>query len=126
MKKQFLIWGALFGGLAVILGALGAHALKGQLSAEELGAYETAVKYQMYHAILLIVLSNIQVLQSKKILYATVIGILLFSFSIYLLSLRHLIGIEGLKVLGPITPLGGLLLIFVWFSLLVKGIKLKN
>jgi|SRR5690554_2174781 len=126
MKKNFLIAGAIFGALAVVFGALGAHALKEILSAESLDSFETAVRYQMYHALLLVVLSNYKELHSKFILYATISGILFFSFSIYLLSLRHLFDLDGLKVLGPITPIGGLLLVLVWLSILAKAIKIKK
>lgn len=126
MKKSFLTAAAIFGGLAVAFGALGAHALKEVLSEELLGSFETAVRYQMFHALVLLILSNYKELQSKFTLYTLIIGILFFSFSIYFLSLRFVLGMEWLKVLGPITPMGGLLLLSAWVSILLKAIKLKK
>ncbi len=126
MKRNFLIAASIFGGLSVGIGAIGAHALKEVLSEELLNSFETGVRYQMYHALLLLILSNFEKLQSKFIFYTIVIGILFFSFSIYLLSLRFAIGAEGLEVLGPITPLGGLLLISAWVGILLKALSLKR
>lgn len=125
MKKSFLLWAGIFGILAVVLGAMGAHALKGVLSESQLNSFETGVRYQMYHALLLIALSAIKELQSKAILYLIVIGVFFFSFSIYLLNLRFEIGLEGLSILGPITPIGGLLLIAAWAMIIGKALKLK-
>lgn len=123
MQKSFLLWGFLFGVIAVIIGALGAHALKPHFSIEQQSSFETGIRYQMYHALLLILIANFSMLQSKWVLRLLVSGILCFSVSIYLLNLRHLLGIESLKFLGPITPIGGLLLISAWLILLYKTFK---
>lgn len=124
MKKTFLLWAGIFGLLAVIFGAMGAHALKDVLSESQLSSFETGVRYQMYHALLLLVLSNIKELQSKFILWLIVLGVFLFSFSIYLLNLRFELNLESLSILGPITPIGGILLISAWGSIIYKSLKI--
>lgn len=126
MKKAFLLWAGIFGLLAVVFGAMGAHALKDVLSESQLSSFEIGVRYQMYHALLLLVLSNIKALQSKAILWLIVLGVFLFSFSIYLLNLRFELSLEGLSILGPITPIGGILLITAWGSIIYKALKIKS
>ena len=109
MTQQIVIvTAAIFGMLSVIFGAFGAHALKKILSKEQLHSFEVGVKYQMYHAIVLLILGA----NSESIL---------FSFSIYGLVLSDAKG-KKLKFLGPITPLGGLLLIIGWLSLLIDAL----
>ena len=86
MNQIALIFGAIFGLLAIIFGAFGAHLLKKKLTQEQLQSFETGVKYQMYHAIILLVLGfNFKDNSSlnTSIFYAFIIGIILFSFSIY-------------------------------------------
>jgi uncharacterized membrane protein YgdD (TMEM256/DUF423 family) len=126
MNKHFLIWGFAFGFLAVVLGAFGAHSLKNLLSNEAVESFQTGVRYQMYHALLLLILGSRKELQSKLIFYFLVIGTLLFSFSIYLLAIRSIIGFEALVYLGPITPIGGSLLIIAWFILAIKATKITT
>lgn len=102
---------AIFGGLAVILGALGAHALKEVLTPQALESFKTATTYQLFHAIALIALPS-----SEKFIWTArfwIAGILLFSFSIYGLALDDLVGVN-LSLLGPITPLGGVSLVLGW------------
>ena len=111
--------GSLFGALAIILGAFGAHALKKILNAEQLKSFETGVKYQMYHAIVLLIIGfNIDESTSNyaAIVWCFIFGIILFSFSIYLLVISSARD-KKLKFLGPITPIGGLLLIAGWLLL---------
>ena len=107
--------------LAVILGAFGAHALTSRLSAEQLVSWETGVRYQMFHALALLVLAlwfdRGMALKPSLICFA--LGTLLFSGSIYLLSL----GIGPRAVLGPVTPVGGVLLIAGWGWFLWSAIK---
>jgi uncharacterized membrane protein YgdD (TMEM256/DUF423 family) len=108
--------GALFGLLAVVFGAFGAHALKKTLSESQLKSFDTGVKYQMYHAILLLVLGfnlGFTTAMEKNMAYCFIAGVFLFSFSIYGLSIGASKG-KSLKFLGPVTPLGGLLLIMGW------------
>ena len=118
---------ALFGGSAVVLGAFGAHLLKNQLSPEAIQVWNTAVSYQFYHSLSLLVAGLfIQKNQTDKLLKATVwffcLGILLFSGSLYLLSTNELLGIQALKpILGPATPIGGVCFIIGW-GCLFKGV----
>ncbi|HUH36149.1 MAG TPA: DUF423 domain-containing protein [Moheibacter sp.] len=128
MKKIVLLMGTFYGATAVILGAFGAHAFKKILPAEKLISFETGVKYQMYHALLLVALGlflNFQSGLEKGAGWTLIIGTLLFSFSIYFLSFAEHWGVN-LKWLGPITPLGGLSLIIGWFLLLFHFMKMKQ
>ncbi|AIY12852.1 MULTISPECIES: DUF423 domain-containing protein [Cellulophaga] len=112
--------GALYGMLAVVFGAFGAHALKKIFTEEQLKSFETGVKYQMYHAIVLLVIGyNFDFSSSLEpyIVYCFSIGTLLFSFSIYGLCLSASKN-KKIKILGPITPLGGLFLVIGWGLLL--------
>lgn len=117
--------GAFYGLLAVVFGAFGAHALKKSFSEEQLKSFETGVKYQMYHAIVLLVLGfnlNLTTSVEKYMIYCFIIGTFLFSFSIYGLTLSASKG-KTLKFLGPITPIGGLLLVIGWGLLLYSFIQ---
>lgn len=121
----FITTGAIFGALGIILGAFGAHALKKIFSEDQLKNFETGVKYQMYHALLLVVLGfNIQLVTQYQnlIYYALTWGILLFSFSIYGLCISSTLN-KKLKFLGPITPIGGLLLLLGWILLILNSIN---
>ncbi|MBS7321092.1 MAG: DUF423 domain-containing protein [Myroides sp.] len=121
----FITTGAIFGALGIILGAFGAHALKKIFSEDQLKNFETGVKYQMYHALLLVVLGfNIQLITQYQnlIYYALTWGILLFSFSIYGLCISSALN-KKLKFLGPITPIGGLLLLLGWILLILNSIN---
>ncbi|WPY97499.1 DUF423 domain-containing protein [Christiangramia sp. OXR-203] len=116
MKEFVLTFGGIMGVLAVILGAFGAHALKKTFNDDQLKSFETGVKYQMYHAIILIITGIVfPFTQTGQQLTAWffMIGILLFSFSIYGLTYSSSIN-KKLKILGPVTPLGGLFLILGW------------
>jgi uncharacterized membrane protein YgdD (TMEM256/DUF423 family) len=124
MDKIALISGAIFGLTAVIFGAFGAHLLKKKLNTDQLQSFETGVKYQMYHAIVLLVLGfqlNNQISIDNYIVNFFIIGIVLFSFSIYGLVLSSANN-KKLKFLGPITPLGGLCLALGWALLIFKFI----
>ncbi|WP_166387841.1 MULTISPECIES: DUF423 domain-containing protein [unclassified Polaribacter] len=122
MDKIALISGAIFGMSAVIFGAFGAHLLKKKLNTDQLQSFETGVKYQMYHAIVLLILGfqlNDQIAIDNYIINFFIIGIILFSFSIYglvLSSANH----KKIRFLGPITPLGGLCLVLGWGLLIYK------
>ena len=116
MKETVIIFGGVFGVLAVILGAFGAHALRRSFNDDQLRSYEVGVRYQIYHAIMLIISGIVfpfaemgQVLTA----WCFIIGTILFSFSIYGLTYSDSRG-KKLKILGPITPIGGLFLIIGW------------
>ena len=119
------IIGSLFGLLSVIFGAFGAHALKKIMTGEQLASFETGVKYQMYHALVLLMLSfnmNLDTSIEKYMVYCFILGTVLFSFSIYGLCISTAKGNKW-KFLGPITPLGGLLLVVGWALLLYSFIR---
>lgn len=127
MKKSMLIKGSILGGLAVILGAFGAHALKEVLTPEQLISFETGVRYQMYHALALIFLFIIS-LKINHIFFNRAAqfifwGVILFSGSIYLLTLKNMLNIEALKYVAPLTPIGGSLIIIGWLFILLGGLK---
>lgn len=109
---------ALLGATAVALGALGAHSLKGVLEPSSLESYKVAVLYHLIHTLALLALASTDYKRVTVNLWTT--GILLFSGSIYALALDELLGVS-LSFLGPITPLGGLLLIAGWLSLFVRN-----
>lgn len=122
MEKKILIVAAVFGFLAIILGAFGAHALKKVLTLDQLTSFETGVKYQMYHALFLLFVgaSNMLTLKDKTIVfYLTVVGIFFFSGSIYVLTTSSITGIKS-KIIGPITPIGGMFLLSSWGLLIYK------
>ncbi|MEO1013489.1 MAG: DUF423 domain-containing protein [Bacteroidota bacterium] len=120
---QFM--GALYGMLAVIFGAFGAHTLKKTLTEDQLKSFGTGVKYQMYHALVLLVLGfnlNFTTALERYLAYCFVIGTFLFSFSIYGLVLSAAKG-KKIRLLGPVTPIGGLLLVSGWALLLYSFIQ---
>lgn len=122
MARLFFAIASLLGALSVAGGAFGAHALKGQLTETALGSFETGIRYQMYHAIALLVVA-LMMKQSPEISTLTaagwcfVAGIVLFSGSLYGLSLA------SIKALGPVTPLGGVAFIAGWICLAVSASK---
>lgn len=128
MERKITVAAAILGMLAIILGAFGAHALKAILTPEQLAAFETGVKYQMYHALFLLLVGvnhNISQKAKKAIYWLTVIGVVFFSGSIFLLSTKVVTGID-LKPIGIITPIGGLLLIVAWFWLFIDLMRKKS
>lgn len=128
MNKKILITAAIFGLLSVVFGAFGAHSLKDLISIESLQTFETGVRYQMYHAILLLFVGNTGLIQQKTkkiVFYLIVLGIILFSGSIYGLATNNITSFDY-KTIGFITPIGGLLLIFSWLLLLINFIKIKS
>lgn len=119
MNRTILLTGAILGFLAVLLGAFGAHGLEKLVDDGAVRTFKTGVTYQMYHALFLLILGGIVQLpdKSKKgVFYLITIGIFLFSFSIYLLATNTLTAFD-FRILGPVTPLGGGLLILGWMVL---------
>lgn len=114
---------ALLGGLAVVLGAFGAHGLKDRLDASMLAIFETGVKYQFYHALALLALAVApaklwQSALTPAAAWAWIVGVVIFSGSLYILS------ISGIKWLGAITPIGGVAFIAGWACLLLAAGKM--
>jgi len=125
MTQKLKILGAFFGMTAVIIGAFGAHALEEHLDIEQLSSFETGVKYQMYHALLMIILGfNLKNKSKylKLIFYMLIIGIVLFSGSIYGLATNAITAFDFKKI-ALITPIGGSLLILSWIMILVSFFK---
>ncbi|MGB3590671.1 MAG: DUF423 domain-containing protein [Nonlabens sp.] len=121
-EKKIFTTGAVVIVLAVILGALAAHALEKVLNADQLESFKTGVQYQMYHGIALLIIASTPFLETaeKKItFYLFLTGTILFSISIYALVCAPLIDLD-LWFLGPVTPVGGLLLITGWVYIIVK------
>ena len=128
MSVKVIRLAILFGLTAIILGAFGAHALKAILSEQQLISFETGVRYQVYQALFLLFIGSTNLLSDKAKKISTIfitIGILFFSFSIYLLATQGLFGIN-FKFLGPITPVGGLLIMIGWAYTAIKVGKQKN
>ena len=116
MKEAIFISGGVYGALAVIFGAFGAHGLKKIVHPELLNSFETGVKYQMYHALFLIlcgILFPFSGFSQNLMGWFLILGVFFFSFSIYGLVLSSAKG-RKMAFLGPVTPLGGLLLVMAW------------
>jgi uncharacterized membrane protein YgdD (TMEM256/DUF423 family) len=122
-ERKILLWGISLALLAVVFGAFGAHALKNMVSLEKVNIFETGVRYQFFHALGLILYaqyaqSKARKSQNQKGLTWTsnffLIGMLFFSGSLYLLTLQPLCSFNYSKIIGPITPIGGLFLILAW------------
>jgi uncharacterized membrane protein YgdD (TMEM256/DUF423 family) len=123
MAKLFITLASLSGMLAVALGAFGAHALRDKLDDYSRGVFETAVQYHFYHSLALLAVGILALSQPQTALLKSsgwlfFLGILIFSGSLYVLS------ISGVKWLGAITPLGGLAFIAGWACLAATGWKL--
>ena len=128
MKEVVLICGGIYGALAVIFGAFGAHGLKKYLDAEQLKSFETGVKYQMYHALMLILIGVIFPFvgfSQNLMAWFFILGVFFFSFSIYGLVLSSAQG-RKMSFLGPVTPLGGLLLVMAWILFTVNVVSVAD
>ena len=126
--EKFFKIGIILCTISVILGAFSAHLLKDILSNSSLTSFKTGVRYQFLHGLITIILSlNFDKFKIKiliRSLWLFLIGIILFSFSIYILSIQTILEIN-LNILGPVTPIGGLILISAWINLLFS-IRKKN
>lgn len=127
MHKSFLVWAALLGALAVILGAFGAHKLKELVPLETVSTFQTGVTYQFYHVFALLAVGILYAqIPAPQLVWAGrffLFGILLFSGSLYVLTLLKATDTVGLRGIGAITPIGGLLFIAGWVSLLLGILK---
>ncbi|MFT4673603.1 MAG: uncharacterized membrane protein YgdD (TMEM256/DUF423 family) [Saprospiraceae bacterium] len=125
--KKIVISASVLAAVAITLGAFGAHGLKQLISVESLAIFETGVTYQMYHALALLALGLNAVVPSKTIRVVFrffVFGILFFSGSLYFLALKSIMPFS-VSFLGPVTPIGGLLLILGWARLIYGVLKKK-
>jgi uncharacterized membrane protein YgdD (TMEM256/DUF423 family) len=128
MKRKIIITASVFGLLAVVAGAFGAHGLQGLLSPGDLEVWHTAVQYQFYHVFALLFLATLAHDKTRLInacYYLFSLGIVFFSGSLYLLACRDLLGWSWLLIMGPITPLGGLLFIAGWVTLGIAAFRNK-
>lgn len=128
MNKTILIAATLFGLSSIAFGAFGVHGLKALISTEALQTFETGIRYQMYHAIVLLFVGSTTLVQKKTkktLFYLIIFGVLFFSGSIYGLATNNLTSFD-FKTIGFITPVGGLLLIVSWILLLISFIKMKS
>ena len=120
-NSPFITLGAAFAFLAVMLGAFGAHALKDSLSPYSLSIYHTATDYQMWHAIGLIIIGALHQQNPSRMLLKAgafmLAGIVIFSGSLYALSL------SDIKILGAITPIGGVSFLIAWSLLVYNSLK---
>ena len=128
MNKKILVTASIFGLIAVVLGAFTAHGLEKIIDKDAIETFQVGVRYQMYHAIILLFVGSTKtILQKTKriVFYLFVIGIVLFSGSIYGLATNELTSFN-FKQIGFITPIGGLLLILSWVVLLINFLKMKG
>lgn len=126
MNELILTFGGIFGGSSVLFGAFGAHALKKKFTVDQLQSFETGVKYQMYHAFILIISGSMfSFLETSQVImgWCFIFGVLFFSFSIYGLCFSASKG-RKLKFLGPVTPIGGLLLLAGWILFTINAASL--
>ncbi|HMI05596.1 MAG TPA: DUF423 domain-containing protein [Pedobacter sp.] len=125
MNKRILITASLLGAIAVILGAFGAHGLKKAVGAGDLEIWAKGVEYQFYHVFALLFLARFKIgNRLVKLSYGFfTFGILLFSGSLYLLATRSLLNAGFVDYIGPVTPIGGLLLILGWLSMFLAALK---
>jgi uncharacterized membrane protein YgdD (TMEM256/DUF423 family) len=129
-QKNILLLGIVMAAIAVILGAFGAHGLKKIVTTEQLEVFKTGVQYQFYHAIGMILVGliaqHIEHVLIKQAAWMFFGGILAFSGSLYILTLLLALNTEGVKWIGAITPIGGLLFITGWIMLGLGVFKNKN
>jgi uncharacterized membrane protein YgdD (TMEM256/DUF423 family) len=122
MHRTFLLIGALAGVVGVTLGAFGAHGLRERLTPDMLGVFETGVRYHMYHALAILGVASVaERLQASRLVLASgwlfLAGIILFSGSLYLLA------VTGVRVLGAITPFGGVAFLLGWGCLALAALR---
>ncbi|MGD1998364.1 MAG: DUF423 domain-containing protein [Flavobacteriaceae bacterium] len=121
-NRNLIITAGTFAALGVVLGAFAAHVLEKQLTSDELSSFQTGVRYQIYHALALLILPVLPLNKTSLPARFFVGGTVLFSVSIYLLTLDRLMGVD-LSFLGWVTPIGGLALITAWLLLIKIAYK---
>jgi len=127
MNKKLLVTGLIFGVLSIILGALAAHALEKHIDKAAILTFETGVRYQMYHALLMLLLgaTSFVTKKTKALVFSLIVaGLLFFSGSIYGLATNNLTSFD-FKSIALLTPIGGLLLVLAWLVLLINIFKTK-
>ncbi len=128
MNKRIILTASFFGFVAVLLGAFGAHALKALVDAPSLEIWQKGVDYQFYHVFALLYLSTFARYRNKLIniaYFCFTFGIILFSGSLYLLATRSILHLDFVNLIGPLTPIGGLLFVLGWIMLFFAAFKDK-
>lgn len=128
MNKKILIVGSVFGLISIVLGAFASHGLENLITKDAIETFQVGVRYQMYHALLLLFVGstlNINPKSKQWIFRLTLVGVVLFSGSIYGLATNILTGFD-FKTIGFVTPIGGLLFIVSWAIMLLDFLKLKD
>ena len=125
MVRRYILAGGSFALMAVVLGAFTSHFLKDHFTEEVLQSFQTGIRYMMYHGLALIIFSQIPNAKNPLIFKLFFWGVILFSFSIFILCFGKLTTYD-FSWLGPITPMGGSLLILGWVILLLKTFKEKS
>ncbi len=129
MNKRIVLTASIFGLIAVVLGAFGAHSLKAQIDSSALEIWAKGVEYQFYHVFALLFLAVVPGFRSRYVNLAYwffTLGIVFFSGSLYLLATREILHISFVNYIGPITPLGGLMFILGWATVLISTLTNKN
>lgn len=129
MARKYVISGFCLIIIGICLGAFGAHGLAGKVSPEKIASFEVGVKYQLYHGFAFLILGSCLKqlhIDSKFVFYFLLIGVLLFSCSIYILVLQKIVNFQLGFIFGPMTPLGGLLLIIGWVLAFRDYMKFKR
>lgn len=128
--KSIIVIAGFLGVVAVSMGAMGAHGLKPLLTSAQLDSFITGTRYNMYHALMLLLMVPLKPFVAEKwfkiAVNCIVFGTLMFSGSIYLLSTSDVTGIDLKSVLGPITPIGGLTLVIGWSSIITGAVRQEN
>ncbi|EPH08198.1 hypothetical protein HMPREF9713_03147 [Myroides odoratimimus CCUG 12700] len=128
MGRKVIFIAAIIGAIGIMLGAFGAHGLKKVVTEAQVATFEIGVRYQMYHALFLLFIGICGIFSDKAkkvVMYLVLFGILFFCGSIYLLTFKDMITID-LRVIGPITPVGGVLFIVAWLYAGIQAYKSKN
>ncbi|QPH39749.1 DUF423 domain-containing protein [Pedobacter endophyticus] len=128
MNKRIILTASFLGAVAVLFGAFGAHGLKALIDAPSLEIWQKGVDYQFYHTFALLYLSTFARYRNKLIniaYFCFTFGIILFSGSLYLLATKNLLNLDFVNIIGPITPMGGLLFVLGWIMLFFAAVKDK-
>lgn len=130
MHKTYIKTAAFLGSLTVAMGAFGAHKLKSLVAETVVNTYETAIKYQFYHVIALLIVGIVYGTFTNKLVKAAgvffILGIIFFCGSLYVLTYKEALVLPSLKWVGPITPIGGLFFMIGWICLGIGIGKEKN
>lgn len=127
MNKRIVVTASIFGLIAVVLGAFGAHSLKAQIDSNALEIWGKGVDYQFYHVFALLFLSVVSGFRYVNLAYwFFTLGIIFFSGSLYLLATREILHISFVNYIGPVTPLGGLMFILGWATVFISALTDKD